>query len=166
MTLTDTVPPRRSAIPSGTLRYFLAIVWLFAWTVGVARADGEVGSEISAPDALALVERNDLTIIDVRRPSEWRDTGLPVGAVGISIHNMIYLERSAFIDDVRDAVGGQTNRPIAVICAAGVRSARAQELLREAGFTAVVDINEGMLGNGHAPGWMARALPTVPCPNC
>ncbi|RME66926.1 MAG: hypothetical protein D6782_03490, partial [Alphaproteobacteria bacterium] len=38
---------------------------------------------------------------------------------------------------------------------------QAARRLRTAGFTAVWDIREGMLGNRLGAGWLARGLPTV-----
>lgn len=124
------------------------------------------GDEIAAPAAYERAASGNLTIIDVRRPSEWRETGLPEGAVGISLHNMVFLERGDFAADVAAALGGDRDAPVATICAAGVRSARAEEILRDAGFTNVVNIGEGMMGNDRVPGWIRRALPRRPCPDC
>ena len=64
------------------------------------------GGQIAAPEAHELAAAGKLTIIDVRRPSEWRETGLPEGAVGISLHNLVYLERGDFAADVAAALNG------------------------------------------------------------
>ena len=114
-----------------------------------------------ADEAAARAAEGRLTIIDVRTPGEWRSTGIPEGATTVPINHPGGIE--AFLEDVRAAVGGDKDRPIAFICAAGGRSSAAQKLARQAGFTDVADIDEGMLGSGSGPGWVARGLPTEPC---
>jgi rhodanese-related sulfurtransferase len=64
------------------------------------------------------------------------------------------------------AAAGDKDLPIALICAGGVRTAFAADLLRDRGFTQILDVGEGMLGSGDGPGWIARGLPTEPCPQC
>jgi rhodanese-related sulfurtransferase len=38
--------------------------------------------------------------------------------------------------------------------------------LREAGFTQVYNIKEGMMGSSAGPGWIARGLPLEACGGC
>ena len=62
------------------------------------------------------------------------------------------------------AVGGDKTRPIALNCAAGVRSARAARILAAYGFKNIQNVSEGMLGRPDAgPGWLKRGLPVSPC---
>jgi rhodanese-related sulfurtransferase len=131
-------------------------------------ASGPARAEVlTADQAQALAARGALTLIDVRLPSEWAETGLPAGAKGISLQNSLTHEvRSGFVDDVLRTVGGDRTRPIALICARGSRSGFARELLAEAGFTNVDDVGEGMMGGPNGPGWLARGLPTEPCRTC
>jgi rhodanese-related sulfurtransferase len=63
-------------------------------------------------------------------------------------------------------MGGKKNAPIGLLSLAGNRGGNAQQVLREAGFTHVYNIKEGMDGNSAGPGWNARGLPMQPCPNC
>ena len=123
-------------------------------------------NEIDAKTAHALAQVGELTIIDIRRPSEWRKTGVPEGSVGISLQNFSRKVRGEFLGDVLAAVDGDKDSLIALICASGGRSARALGLLQEAGFSSVQDISEGMFGNGKAPGWLARNLPVAVCKGC
>jgi len=146
---------------TGCLRLALAF-GLFGWVLCVAASAEEIG----ARQAHAQAKAGALTIIDVRRPGEWRETGVPDGAVPISLHNVMRMERNEFAEDVLKAVGGDHGRPVALICAGGVRSAKAEALLRAAGFDKVYDINEGMLGNGRDSGWLARGLPVRECIRC
>jgi rhodanese-related sulfurtransferase len=118
---------------------------------------------LTPDEARAMAERGELTIIDVRLPVEWERTGVPEGAVAIALQDQTLQPRGDFVADVLAALANDPTRPIALICARGHRSAFAQQLLVESGFTQVHDISEGMLGGEYGPGWLARGLPTEPC---
>jgi rhodanese-related sulfurtransferase len=138
----------------------VAVACLIALVPAVALAG------VLAPDeALERSARGELVIVDVRTPKEWAATGLPQGALPIALQNSLGLPRLGFARDVRDALGGDLERPVALICATGVRSSFAARLLQGAGFGEVYDIAEGMSGGG-GPGWIARGLDLEPCPVC
>lgn len=119
---------------------------------------------VSPEDAYAQAQRGDLTIVDVRSPGEWHKTGIPKGAAAITIHDP--RGPAGFLDSVLKMVDGDRQRPLAMICASGTRSAAATAYLRSQGFTNVYDIHVGMLGRDGSPGWIARDLPLQPCPDC
>jgi rhodanese-related sulfurtransferase len=122
---------------------------------------------LSPQEARARAASGDLTIVDVRLPVEWAETGLPEGAETLSLQNPATLEvRPGFVEDMLRVLQGRRDQPVALICARGNRSALAVTLLAEAGFTSVHDISEGMIGGQNGPGWLARALPTTPCKAC
>jgi rhodanese-related sulfurtransferase len=128
-----------------------------------ATADGPV--VIEAPQALAAATAGEITLIDVRSPAEWRATGLPRGAKSVTIHDPRGLD--GFVAAATRAVGGKKDQPVALICATGRRSSRAADALREAGFTSVLNVREGMQGNSvDGPGWLSRNLPVEPCRRC
>ena len=124
-------------------------------------------AEVLTPHkARGMAGRGELTIIDIRLPVEWERTGLPEGAVAISLQDQNQQPRAEFVADVLAALADDPARPIALICARGHRSAYARQLLLQSGFSRVHDISEGMVGGEYGPGWLARALPTEPCPRC
>jgi len=141
---------------------------------GVLLGDRFVGSsavavedaQIDAAEAARRAAAGELVIVDVRRPEEWRETGLPAPAEGISLHTALGLQNPDFEDEVRKLLDGDLDKPVAFICAAGVRSAVARELAAEGGLSNAVHIVEGMFGNRHGPGWLARDLPLAPCGDC
>jgi rhodanese-related sulfurtransferase len=96
-----------------------------------------------------------LILVDIRRPDEWTRTGIGEGATPLD------MRRSDFEDALLAASQGDPARPIALICARGVRSRRMSERLKAAGFTRIIDVPEGMLGSGAGPGWLGRGLPVV-----
>jgi rhodanese-related sulfurtransferase len=95
----------------------------------------------------------EILLIDIRRPDEWDLTGIGQGAVPLD------MRRDDFTSALRELAGDDLGRPIALICARGVRSRRQSAQMIEAGFTQIIDIPEGMLGSGSGPGWLARGLP-------
>ncbi len=98
----------------------------------------------------------DIHLIDIRRPDEWQRTGIAASAIPID------MRRDDFIAALDRATGGDRSAPIALICAAGVRSARMTAQLSKAGFTGITDIPEGMSGSAAGPGWLKRDLPVIP----
>ena len=119
---------------------------------------------VAPGDALAMAKAGQITIIDIRRPDEWRNTGIATGAKRATVH----FSRGAakFLSRIAKLTGGDKSQPIALICAAGVRSKHASRLLKDKGYTQVLDISEGMLGNHRGVGWLRRDLPVNPCEDC
>ena len=111
---------------------------------------------LSTPQAHAAAVSGAITLVDIRRPDEWLRTGVGEGAVPINM-----LDRD-FIEQISAQVGGDHSAPVALICARGVRSRKMSIRLKQAGFTNIIDVPEGMLGSGAGPGWIKRGLPTVP----
>ena len=114
-----------------------------------------VGSALTPPEAHDAAATGAIVLIDIRRPDEWARTGVGAGAVPID------MRRADFEDMLLRVTEGDKSRPVALICARGVRSRRMSERLRAAGFTHIIDVPEGMLGSGAGPGWVRRGLPVV-----
>ncbi|MGC3938169.1 rhodanese-like domain-containing protein [Roseobacter sp. EG26] len=108
---------------------------------------------LSAPDAHSAASNGDILLVDIRRPDEWALTGIGEGAMPLD------MRRKDFIAVLTAAVENDTTRPVALICARGVRSRKQSAKLFEAGFTRIIDVPEGMLGSGAGPGWLKRGLP-------
>lgn len=119
---------------------------------------------ISGAEALARSQRGEVTIVDVRSPQEWKQTGVPTGARPITIHDPQGLE--GFVQAMTRSVNGKLDTPVALICARGNRSTRALHALQAAGFTQVLNIKEGMLGSANGAGWLAQDLPLEVCISC
>lgn len=118
-----------------------------------ALTEAIAGEVVDAPTAHQLVRDNKITLIDIRRPDEWAKTGSGEGAVRLD------MRREDFIAELEKITGGDRSKPVALICARGVRSARMNNRLSEAGFTNIIDVPEGMLGSASGPGWIKRGLP-------
>lgn len=124
----------------------------------------ESGPSVAAPEAWSQAQAGQLTLIDIRRPDEWKQTGVAKGALEI---NMAHPQGAAgFVKQVEAELGGDKHAPVGLICRTGNRTTQMQKVLTDAGFTNVVNIKEGMAGSGAGPGWLARGLPTESCKTC
>lgn len=120
--------------------------------------------QMSATEARDAVQAGQLTLIDIRTPREWQQTGVAPGAVRI---NMLHPQgATGFLNEVLAKVGGDRTAPIALICRTGNRTTQVQKFLQGQGFTRVYNVREGMAGSSAGPGWIARKLPVDSCASC
>lgn len=120
--------------------------------LGDADADGA----LSVTDAYQLAAAGEIYLIDIRRPDEWDETGVAEPAIPID------MRRDDFEDVLQQIFDATGVRPVALICARGVRSDRMNTRLKAAGFGDILDVPEGMLGSGAGPGYIAQNLPLRP----
>lgn len=118
-------------------------------------ASAQVPTRITASDAHNAALDGAIVLIDIRTPEEWRATGVPASGHAISMHQA----QADFLKQLEKATGGSKSRPIAVICAVGNRSSNMQAWMLRAGYTAVSDVAEGMMGGRHGAGWIKSGLP-------
>jgi len=137
----------------------LVAVSLLALAMPAARA-----ADISAADAATMVQSGKVTLIDIRRPEEWRQTGVAKGAVRIDMQHPG--GAPGFLNEVLQQVGGDRDAPIALICRTGNRTTQVQKFLEAQGFTHVYNVKEGMVGSAAGPGWIKRGLPVEECSRC
>ena len=117
--------------------------------------------DLSAPAAAARAQSGKLTLIDIRTPPEWKETGVATGARQV---NMLHPQGAAgFVEQLLGELKGDRNAPIALICRTGNRTTQVQRYLQSVGFTQVYNIKEGMAGSGSGPGWIKRGLPVEAC---
>ncbi|MCR9218812.1 MAG: rhodanese-like domain-containing protein [Alphaproteobacteria bacterium] len=119
---------------------------------------------LAPAEAQARAEAGALLLVDVRRPAEWRETGVPEPAREITLHHEDGAQ--GFLDAMLAAVDGDRSRPVALICATGGRSGWAGRFLAENGFETVYNVQEGVLGRGEGTGWARRGLPMRGCRIC
>ncbi|MBA4226896.1 MAG: sulfurtransferase [Hyphomonas sp.] len=104
---------------------------------------------LSAREAHEKLAAGEITLIDVRTPPEWRQTGTAPGAQRIT------LQDKDFLKQLMQAAGG-FEAPVAFICRSGQRSGQGAAQARAVGFTQVYNVVGGMEGPG---GWLAERLP-------
>ena len=134
-----------------TRRRFFAGMAVLAASAVPSHAKGV----LTATEAFAKAATGKITLIDIRTPEEWAETGTAAGAQRLD------MRRDDFVSALDKLIGGDRTNPIALICARGVRSSRLSRTLREAGFTNIIDVPEGMLGSYAGPGWIERGLPVA-----
>ena len=142
------------------------LVALLSLGLAATGARAQELAAITANQAWDLEQQGGLLIVDVRTQGEWRQTGTAPDAARISLYSNWGVPNFDFAERVLAALGGDRNRPVAVICATGGRSSFAAQMLRDEGFTHVADIAEGMLGSETGVGWLSRALPVEDCGEC
>ena len=134
-----------------TRRLVLALL-----AAGLAAPAQAADGILTAAEAHRAAIAGDILLVDIRRPDEWRRTGIPEGALPLD------MRRPDFLAQLDQAVGGDRTRPVALICAAGVRTARVATALRRVGFSDIRDVSEGMTGSRAGPGWLRAGLPVTP----
>ena len=111
-------------------------------------------ARIGLQDAFTQATSGELTLVDIRAPGEWTQSGIATTAQTISMHQPDFLKK------LDAATGGDKTRKIALICAAGHRSDWLQTRLQKYGYENTYSVAEGMLGSKDGPGWIRRGLPT------
>jgi hydroxyacylglutathione hydrolase len=106
------------------------------------REDKRPTQRIERIDVVALHDRiPGVQVVDVRGRSEWDDGHLP-GAVHVPYHEFV---------DIPEGI--DPDRPVAVICSSGQRSALAASLLQQAGAAEVIHVADGGVGSWRRHGW-------------
>lgn len=122
---------------------------------------------LSPPEAqTAMRAEPDALLIDVRDPIEFAFVGYPVGAINVPWKYAPEMRANPdFLSEIgRLAPGLET--PLYLICRSGQRSLAAAEVLAEAGYRYLVNIEEGFEGplddnkqRGTMGGWRYHGLP-------
>lgn len=117
------------------------------------------------PDEAAELMRQGWTFVDVRSIPEF-DEGHPDGAYNVPLLHRTPAGMSPnpdFLAVMQRAFA--PDRTLVLGCRSGNRSLRAAELLVQHGYTAIVEMRGGYLGEtgpgGHVEGWKARNLPSA-----
>ncbi len=122
---------------------------------GAPRVHAQDGATLNVEQAYDLAAAGQIILLDIRRPDEWLYTGSGAGA------HRLDMRRPDFTAALDGLLDGDRSRPVALICARGVRSKRMADRLRAAGFSGVLDVPEGMLGSDAGIGWIELGLPLV-----
>jgi rhodanese-related sulfurtransferase len=93
--------------------------------------------QLSPPEAHEQVKNGKAILIDIRRPDEWDATGVATGA------RRIDMRRDDFMSEIKAIAAANPGKKIALICQAGVRSARMSNALERAGLSNIIDVTGG-----------------------
>lgn len=116
-------------------------------------ADATQEGMLTVEAAYKQAMEGEIYLIDIRRPDEWANTGVAEPAIPLD------MRRDDFEKVLQGLFDQSGAKPVALICARGVRSDRMNARLAAAGFTNILDVPEGMLGSGAGPGYIQRTLP-------
>ena len=114
----------------------------------------EQAGVISAPAAHEAILHGGTELIDVREDYEVQGAA-PLGARAHIPYRMNHSRDEAFIADALHAGGGDRTSNVTLICATGVRSAAARDLLLKHGFTNVKSLAGGF------ESWRSAGLPII-----
>jgi rhodanese-related sulfurtransferase len=114
--------------------------------------------ELSPPEAHRLAAAGRVLLIDVRRPDEWLETGVPEHAHAIQMGHPLFMTK------IEALSSGEPAKPLVLICQAGVQTRALQRKLIEIGYRNVVHVRGGVAGLGADKGWIGYGLPVVEGP--
>jgi len=126
----------------------IVLALLALLTACAAHIKGKTGSHFdraSVDDFDRLLAREGVQLLDVRTQQEF-DEGHLAGATLVDVHQDAFMERAARVLDI--------NRPVAVYCRSGRRSAQAAGILAVNGYR-VTNLEGGILA------WQQAGKPVV-----
>lgn len=151
---------RRSRISRTALLLVLGssvLIAPVAWAQTALPQINRAGVKMSAQEAHDAARAGAIVLVDIRSPEEWRETGVPLGASPITMHQ----HPDTLLRELRKLHPKSSTKPLAVICAHGVRSSYLQDWLARHGFDRVIDVSEGMEGGHGGTGWLKAGLPVA-----
>jgi rhodanese-related sulfurtransferase len=125
---------------------------------GLAKA----AEKISVTKAYSDASAGRSLLIDIRRPSEWKKTGVGKHAFAMSIEQHPNGPQG-FLTELIKLTSGNRSARVDLFCARGGRSKSLQRRLLKLGYTNVNDVTEGMVGGWGKKGWIKTGLPTLNC---
>ncbi len=108
---------------------------------------------MSVREAHERTRAQSVILVDIRRPEEWADTGVAEGAIKLDMTSPVFEARLAGLR------AENPGKPIAIICRTANRTRHVQDVLGKRGWTNIVDVRGGMLGDGRNKGWLDEGLP-------
>lgn len=126
------------------ITHYLAVAITLVAMAGTASVHAMEVRSIDAKQAQAMKNQGAL-LLDVREPGEYASGHAP-GSVLIPVGQL-----GSRLKEIQS----YQNKPVAVICRSGRRSAAAAEILQKAGFSAIRNVDGGMMA------WERAGLPVV-----
>lgn len=103
-----------------------------------------------------------VTLIDIRRPDEWRQTGVVAGSQGLTFVDGSGRVVPGFIEALSRLDPG---RPVALICRTGNRTdVLARHMVEQLGFAQVYNVRDGISGWIREGRPVSRGQPASPHP--
>lgn len=135
------------------LRHLALAALLLVWPMTADAQSPTFRPNITPTEAHAAAKAGEVILIDIRRPDEWASTGVPENA------NLLQMEDPMFESKLSALTGGDRTKPIALFCRSANRTRTVQAALMQHGYTRVMNVEGGLIGNQHDKGWAATGLP-------
>ncbi len=117
-------------------------------------AYGETGFTNIDNQQLKALQAQGIPVFDVRRPEEWKQTGVVEGSKKLTFVDANGKVTPDFVDKFTQAVG--KNDPVILICRTGSRTnALASALTKQLGYTKVYNVKNGITR------WISEGQPVV-----
>lgn len=101
-------------------------------------------------------------LYDIRRPEEWRQTGVVAGSHKVTYVDASGRENPEILPRIRAEVA--KDAPIALICRTGNRTDALARQLAAQGYTRIYNVQEGILGWMRDGNAVSRDWPATPRP--
>jgi rhodanese-related sulfurtransferase len=136
--------PRRFAV------FLIALLSLSLTLTGCSKPPYE---RVDNAGLQALIDQG-MPLYDIRRPDEWRQTGVVEGSQKLTFVDASGRVNPSFLADFTARVG--KNDPVVLICRTGSRTdALARELMEKHGYTKVYNVTNGITR------WISEGNPVV-----
>lgn len=123
----------------------LKYIWIALIAVACTSSQAQNYTKVDNAKLEQLMDNPELQLVDVRTPEEVA-AGYISGAEHIDIYDPKFVDKASQLDK---------DKPVAVYCAVGGRSANAGRKLQELGFKEIYDLAGGYRG------WIGAGKPTV-----
>jgi rhodanese-related sulfurtransferase len=101
---------------------------------------------------LAQLMEQSVPVIDIRRPEEWRETGVVAGSFGLTFVDEAGRVKPNFLEDFAATVS--RDQPVVLICRTGNRTdVLGRYLVEQLGYTRVYNVRDGIMG------WLREGRP-------
>lgn len=94
-------------------------------------------------DQLQVMLKNNVPIYDIRRPEEWRETGVIEGSQLLTFVDAGGRLQPEFLEKFTNSIG--KDDPVILICHTGSRTSNlARHLVKQLGYTNVFNVSDGI----------------------
>lgn len=138
-----------------TIAIVVAVIAAGAAVAWAQSGKRDLGVVMSAGEAHEKALKGEVTLIDVRTPDEWKQTGVPASGYTITMHQ----DAQSFQSQLSAVLGNDPTKPVAVICRTGNRTTQLLPALKRLGFPNPINVAEGMAGGPNGTGWIKTGLP-------
>ncbi|WGZ96261.1 MAG: rhodanese-like domain-containing protein [Candidatus Thiothrix putei] len=109
----------------------------------VAAAQQGSVSNVSNAELQTLLDQK-VTLVDIRLPEEWQQTGIVAGSHPITLFQKDGSVAADFLAKIQKVA--PTDKPVALICRTGNRTRAGADMLAQVGYKQVYNVTNGIMG--------------------